>query len=98
MLYPRASSKYISVCGVSVDSAEIESRVNAVFREVFDDPSISVTPDMSADDIDDWDSLNHTRLIVAMEMEFDVRFGIAEIGDLQNVGEFMDLLTVKLSS
>jgi acyl carrier protein len=51
---------------------------------------------MNASDIDEWDSLTHIRLIVSHEIEFGVKFSIIEVGDLENVGEFINLLESKL--
>ncbi len=75
---------------------EIVSRLESVFREVFDDDSIVLTNELSAKDIDEWDSLTHIQLIVATEQEFQVKFMTAEIADLKNVGEFIALIGKKL--
>jgi acyl carrier protein len=77
-------------------SADLNDRMTSVFREVFDDDSLVLSPEMSADDIDDWDSLSHIRLIVSHEKEFGVKFKTTEIGDIRNVGGFIDLLKSKL--
>ncbi len=52
-------------------------QLTEVFRDTFDDPDIVVTPTLSARDIDDWDSISHIRLIVAIEQEFRIKFGYA---------------------
>ena len=75
---------------------EIVSRLEFIFREVFDDDSIVLTNELSAKDIDEWDSLTHIQLIVATEQEFQVKFMTAEIADLKNVGEFIALIGKKL--
>ena len=69
---------------------EIFERLNQVFREVFDDDSITVTPDTTAADIDDWDSLNHITLISAVEDEFRVRFTMGEVSGMKDVGEMAE--------
>ena len=51
-----------------MDQREVFDRLNRVFREVFDDETIRVTPKTTADDIDDWDSLEHLTLISAVEL------------------------------
>mgnify|MGYP005638397269 FL=1 len=79
-----------------MESADLNDRMTSVFREVFDDDSLVLSPEMSADDIDDWDSLSHIRLIVSHEKEFGVKFKTTEIGDIRNVGGFIDLLKSKL--
>ena len=79
-----------------MERADLIDRITSVFREVFDDDSLVLSPEMSADDIDDWDSLSHIRLIVSHEKEFGVKFKTTEIGDIRNVGGFIDLLKSKL--
>ena len=66
---------------------EIYSRLNEVFREVFDDDSITVDENTTAADIEDWDSLNHITLIDAVESEFKIRFTMGEVSGMKNVGE-----------
>jgi acyl carrier protein len=72
--------------------AEIRDRLNRVFQEVFDDDTIEVFNEMTANDIEEWDSLMHISLIVSAEEEFDVRLSSAEIGGLKDVGQMIDLI------
>lgn len=71
---------------------EAFERVNLVFRDVFDDPSISVSDATTADDIEDWDSLEHINLILALEEEFGMKFSMGEVTGMANVGEAVDIL------
>ena len=71
---------------------EIFEQLNEVFRDVFDDESITVTDETTADDIEDWDSLEHINLIAAVEQQFGVRFNMGQIVTLKNVGEMADLI------
>ncbi|OFX08820.1 MAG: acyl carrier protein [Alphaproteobacteria bacterium RIFOXYD12_FULL_60_8] len=66
-----------------------------VFHDVFDDDNIVLRPEMTAADVEEWDSLNHVRLIVATEKEFGVRFSTTEINSLENVGQFVSLIAEK---
>lgn len=66
---------------------EVFTRLDRVFQEVFDDPSIRVTPNTTSDDIEDWDSLEHITLISAVEREFRMKFKMGEISSMKNVGE-----------
>ena len=75
---------------------EIFERLNDVFREYFDDDSITVTDDTTAADIEDWDSLEHINLLVAIEREFDIKFTMGETTGLQNVGEMVDRIIAHL--
>ncbi len=74
------------------DRDSLISRLTMVFHEVFDDDSIKLRDDMSAEDIDEWDSLNHITLVLAVEKEFGLRLNAAEVGKLANVGSMIDLL------
>lgn len=77
-------------------NSEIIGRLQPVFRDVFDDESIVLSEAMSARDVDGWDSLTHVQLIVAVESEFNVDFETAEISELKNVGDFINLIKKKL--
>jgi acyl carrier protein len=76
----------------------LKERFEKVFRDVFDDENIQVHEEMTADDIDDWDSLSHVQLVMALEREFSLRFGTAEIANLKNVGEFMAMVQKKMQA
>jgi acyl carrier protein len=71
---------------------EVKARLNRVFQDVFDDESIQIDDVMTADDIDEWDSLSHITLILGVEREFRVKFTAAEVGSLANVGAMIKLL------
>jgi len=75
---------------------EIRDKLQNIFRDVFDDPSIILQDEMSAKDIEEWDSLTHIQLIVTTEQQFNIRFMTAEIAELKNVGEFLKLIKKKL--
>ncbi len=75
---------------------EIYERLNGVFRDVFDDESITVNEDTTADDIEDWDSLNHITLIDAVESEFGVRFTMGEVSGMKNVGEMANIIKERM--
>jgi acyl carrier protein len=76
--------------------AEIQERLTAIFRVVFDDDRLVLTPGLSADDVDGWDSLSHLRLMLSIEKGFKVKFTAAEVGKLKNVGDLQSLLASKL--
>ena len=75
--------------------AEILSGLTDIFRETFDDDSIELTMNTTADDIDRWDSFNHINILVAVEEQFKIKFQTAEIEGLKNVGEFVHLFEKK---
>ena len=73
----------------------VYQQMNRIFRNVFDDESIELQDETNAEDIEDWDSLEQINLIVAIENEFEMMFDMAEIADLANVGEMVDLILKK---
>jgi acyl carrier protein len=75
--------------------SEIYSRLTGIFHDVFDDDDIELRSGMTAEDVDEWDSLSHIRLIVAAEKEFGVSFSSSEVANLENVGQFVDLITAR---
>jgi acyl carrier protein len=78
-----------------METAEIYRKLTTVFEDVFGDDSIVVRPDLSAGDLDDWDSLTHIRLMLTVEKTFNVKFSAAEIAKLQNVGGLAELIRSK---
>lgn len=71
---------------------EVFEKLNEVFRDVFDDEAIIVTDATTAEDIEDWDSLEHINLIVAIEKKFGMKFKMSEVTGLKNVGEMVDVI------
>ncbi len=71
---------------------EIYTQLNEVFRDVFDDESITVCDETTAADVDGWDSLMHISLIDAVEEEFDIRFDMKTVVKMKNVGEMVDAI------
>jgi len=57
-----------------MDEGAIYAKLNEIFRDIFDDDSVVLTPDTNADDIPEWDSFNHVNITVACEAAFGIRF------------------------
>ena len=74
---------------------EIMAEVQEIFRDVLDNEDIELTPETMADDIEEWDSLSHIQLIVAIEKHFKVKFTSKEILSWKNVGEMVDCISTK---
>jgi len=74
---------------------QIRKRLTVIFREVFDDDDLEVFDGMTAEDIEEWDSLMHITLVMAIEKEFDIRLNAGEVGKLENVGAMMDILMAR---
>jgi len=75
-----------------MDEQKIYDRLTTVFEDVFDDDSIRLTPELSADDVDGWDSLKHLRLMLTVEKAFKITLSTSEIGKLENVGALVKLI------
>ena len=71
---------------------EVFERVTDIFRDVFDDDELVISDSTNSEDIEDWDSLEHIKLIVGMEKEFKVKFDIKTVNSLENVGQMVDLI------
>lgn len=74
---------------------EVYVRLAAIFEDVFDEDSIHLTPELTAKDVDGWDSLTHIRLMLTVEKKFKVKFTTSEIGKLQNVGDLVALIEAR---
>ncbi|HXE97635.1 MAG TPA: acyl carrier protein [Dongiaceae bacterium] len=77
---------------------ELQEKLNRIFCDVFDDEDISITPGMTANDIDGWDSLSHVNLIVAIETKFNIRFSQKELLTFKNVGDLTGCICGKIST
>ena len=75
--------------------AEIIGKVNDIFIDVLDNPDIVLTDETSANDIAEWDSLNHIQLVVAIEKAFKLKFTAKEIQSWKNVGEMCKAINEK---
>jgi acyl carrier protein len=71
-------------------------KLNGIFRTVFDNDEINIQPEMSADDVDGWDSLSHVNLILAVEKGFGIRFDQRELLTFKNVGDLLRSIESKL--
>ena len=78
-----------------MEQNEILASVQEIFRDVLVNEEIVVTPDTTADDIEEWDSLSHIQLIVAIEKSFKIKFTSKEILSWNNVGEMIECIAGK---
>lgn len=80
-----------------MERKDIFNKLNKIFEDVLDlDKTPKLTDTTSADDIEEWDSLSHIQLIVAIEKAFKIKFTSHEILKWKNVGEMVDSMTTKL--
>ena len=78
-----------------MDEPHIYAQLSDIFKDIFDEDSINVTPELSAKDVDAWDSLAHIRLILTVEKAFKMQFSTSEIGKLENVGDLVALIRAR---
>jgi acyl carrier protein len=71
---------------------DVYERLTEVFIDVFDDEDIELSDKTTSDDIEDWDSLEHVNLIVAIEQEFGMKFTMGEVTGMKNVGAMVDII------
>ena len=74
---------------------DVLAKVQEIFRDVLDNDEIELSLETTADDIEEWDSLSHIQLIVAIEKEFKIKFTSKEIMSWDNVGEMLDCILQK---
>jgi acyl carrier protein len=75
--------------------AELFKKVQEIFRDIFDDETLIIKESTNSNDIDDWDSLNHINLVVAIESEVKIKFNLEEVSTLKDVGAMLDLILLK---
>lgn len=76
--------------------AAIFEKLTGIFREIFEDSTLVLTPETTDADIPGWDSFSSASLIAAIEQRFAIRFRTAELQALQNVGNFVEMIRAKL--
>jgi acyl carrier protein len=76
--------------------SDVKDRLESVFRSVFADPLLKINEGMTADDIEEWDSVTHVTLLVHIEQKFGVQFRTGEVMTIANVGDLIALLENKV--
>lgn len=76
---------------------EVRERLNPIFREVFKDDNMEISPEMTANDVDGWDSFSHATLIVAIETRFNINFALKEAMSFKNVGDLIKSIEQKIA-
>ena len=77
---------------------EIYPRLTKIMRDVLDDDNLVVTPELTANDVEGWDSVSHITLIVAIEEAFGIEFKSAELEKMKNVGQLVEEISKKTSA
>ncbi len=78
-----------------MDRAQALHQLSAIMREVLDDPSITLTAATTASDVEGWDSMTNITFVVEVEQRFGVKFNTAEIEEMRNVGDMLQIIAAK---
>ena len=75
---------------------DIYDQLTLIFREVFDDEGLDISKNTNASEIDEWDSMMHISLVVSIERHFQIRLSSAQIAELNDVGEMVEVIKAKI--
>jgi len=78
-----------------MNQTEVIAKLQTIFDTVFLEPVV-VTPELSAKDVPEWDSLVHISLLVSVEKTFSIRFRVGEVEAARNIGQFADLILKRM--
>jgi acyl carrier protein len=81
-----------------MDTTYIYQKITNVLREVLENEAIEASPEMTASNVDEWDSFSHIRIILGVEQEFGVKFATPEIAKFENLGQLVELIAEKVSN
>lgn len=76
---------------------EISEKTQTIFREIFQEPNLEIKPELTANDVDKWDSLSHLTMIARVEETFGVKFKLKEMVKMKNVGDMLVLIEEKVN-
>lgn len=78
-----------------MEKTEILAALQEIYQDVLDIEDIELTESTTADDVEEWDSLSHVQLVVAIEKEFKIKFTSKEILSWSNVGDLVNCIADK---
>lgn len=81
-----------------MEQTAIREKLTGIFRSTFDDSSIELRDDMTANDVSNWDSLTHMLMIGEVENTFAIKFKLKELNKLKDVGTLIILIAEKMAS
>ncbi|MBK9523806.1 MAG: acyl carrier protein [Bacteroidetes bacterium] len=81
-----------------MDKNEILNQLTIIFKKIFENDAVILQMDTTANDVDGWDSLTHTSMIVEVEKHFSVKFKLKEVLSFKNVGDMVNMIHSKLHS
>ena len=81
-----------------MNRSEIKEQLTVIFRTVFEDPKLDLRDSMTKNDIEMWDSLTYLMMIAAVEKQFNFKFKLLELGNLESVGDIINAIDSKIRS
>jgi acyl carrier protein len=79
-----------------MDKTEISSKLTTIFRTIFSNNSLVLSNELTANDVENWDSLSHMLLITEIENSFSIKFKLKDLNKMRNVGDMIDIISLKL--
>jgi acyl carrier protein len=79
-----------------MERTDVINKLTTIFRKVFIDDSLVLTNELTASDVDQWDSLSHMILIKEIEIDFSIKFRLKDLNKMRNVGDMIDSIISKL--
>ena len=79
-----------------MEKREVVNKLTAIFRKVLSNGSLEITNELTANDVDNWDSLTHMLLITEIEESFSIKFKLKDLNKMRNVGDMIDIISSKL--
>lgn len=84
--------------GQDMTRDQIMAQLGEIFCDVFDDEDIIISENLTAEDVEEWDSLSHITMVLTLESEFSIKLKAAEVGNLANVGSLIDIISARLAA
>jgi acyl carrier protein len=78
-----------------MDQTQALAQLSAIMQEVLDDPNVTLTPTTTADDVEGWDSMSNITFVVEVERRFGIKFNTAEVEEMRNVGDLLEIISAK---
>ena len=79
-----------------MERADVFEQLTGIFRKVFDNDTLEISDELTANDVESWDSLTHMLLITEVESSFSVKFRLKDLNKMRNVGDLVDIIISKL--
>ena len=79
-----------------MERQDIVEKLTGIFKSIFGNASLELKEEMTANDVENWDSLSHMQMISEVEKEFDIKFKLKDLNKMKQVGNLIDIIKSKL--